>query len=310
MEINNSRIVNFFQNYPNLHPETILLKFIDFYETINQENEVKRTPSDLIDYNFIINNLQTKLNNIIAPHLLSEQTTLTNIYSQLSQLTGNNKIPVLKGKVTENNYIMSLSSIFNDSEISDCSSTSHAMDILLQQPGKIDIRFDIKDYSTNVPSKEIQKFKNDITYNMCHGILISDKSGIATKQNYSFEIIDNKFVAFYISNGYQQMENIPNIISFIRCIESIINNNSGINISSESMLIIHKELENYISCLDSIKKNLQNSIQICNKMTFSSLLNILQYNTSSTIITKFTCNKCHDSFTTKRKLTYHLKSHS
>jgi hypothetical protein len=306
MEITNPRIINFFKSHPNLNYEQLILHFIDFYEnnidcSLNNES---------LSNNTIINSLQQKLNNILTPFLVSEQTTLSNIHSQLSQLTTTNKTSVLKGKVTEKNYLNCLTSIFAECEISDCSNTPHSMDILLSQPGHLDVRFDIKDYTTNVPSKEIQKFKSDIVYNMCHGVLVSDKSGIATKQNYSFDIIDNKYIAFYICNGENQIDNLQHIICFIRNIESIINQNDGVVLTKKSINIIQKELNNYLGYIDSIKSNLQNSIQLCNKLTFSSIKNIIQFTSSNTNALNFKCSSCNETFTTKRKLTSHLKIHS
>lgn len=309
MEITNSRILNFFKNHPKLNIEKLLLHFIDFYESISP-NLNSDNLNNSFDYSIVIDSIQQKLNNLLTPYLLSEQTTLSNIYSQLSQITTSHKIPSLKGKITENNYLNFLSSCFSDSEVADCSAIPHSMDILIKQLGQIDIRFDIKDYSTNVPTKEIQKFKNDIQYNMCHGILISDKSGIATKKNYSFDVIDNKYIAFYVSHGNSHLNNLPDIISFIRCLESIITTNSGIHISQNSIEIIQKELSHYISCIDTIKSNLQNSIQLCNKMSFSTITNILQYSNNTLDQSKFVCSNCNETFATKRKLTYHLKTHS
>jgi hypothetical protein len=308
MEITNPRIIQFFQSHPNLNHEQLLLHFIDFYET----NLLSENPEKKIQDHILIDSLQQKLNNILTPFLVTEQNTLSNIYSQLSQLTNVNKTSVLKGKQTEKNYLQFLTNTFSDCEISDCSNIPHSMDILMSQPGQLDIRFDIKDYSTNVPSKEIQKFKNDIVYNMCHGILISDKSGIATKNNYSFDIIDNKYIAFYICNGDSQINNLSHIISFIRNIETIITKNSGVCITPKSIEIIQKELNQYLTYIDSIKSNLQNSIQLCNKLTFSSIKNILEYSSSNnnSISSNFICSNCGESFTTKRKLTFHLKTHS
>lgn len=302
MNIQNPKILQFFSRYPHLQPETVLLNFIKLAEII-LESDVS-TNSNYIDYTLINDSLNSSINNILAPHLVNEQNVLSNIYSQLSDLLRENKISALKGKRTEGEYLSYLTTVFKDSEIEDCAQLDHAMDILLRQQGYIDIRFDIKDYTTNVPSKEVQKFKNDMSHNNCHGILISDKSGIANKNNFSFDIINNRYIAFYITNSRDQMENIIYAINFIRSMESFVTKNNGIYLSDTVIKSIQLELDKYTETINSIKKNLQNSIQLCNTLSFNSISNLFQFNSSL-----FVCEICNQSFDTKRKLTYHIKTH-
>jgi hypothetical protein len=303
MIIQNPKILQFFSKHPDLQPETVLLNFIKLTETILESNG-NTTNSDYIDYTLINESLNTSINNVLAPHLVNEQNVLSNIYSQLSELLRENKISALKGKRTEGEYLSYLTSVFKQSEIQNCSQIDHAMDILLRQEGHTDIRFDIKDYTTNVPSKEVQKFKSDISHNNCHGILVSDKSGIANKNNFSFDVINNRYIAFYITNSKDQMENIIYAINFIRSMESLITKNNGIYLSDTVIKSIQLELEKYTDTVSSIKKNLQSSIQLCNTLSFNTISSIFQFNSSL-----FVCDICNQSFDTKRKLTFHLKTH-
>lgn len=303
MIIQNPKILQFFSKYPDLHPETVLLNFIKLVEPILQ-SDAEDTNNNYIDYTIINENLSTSINNILAPHLVNEQNVLSNIYSQLSDLLRENKISALKGKRTEGEYLMYLTTVFKDYEIENCSQVDHAMDILLRQQGYTDIRFDIKDYTTNVPSKEVQKFKNDILHNHCHGILVSDKSGIANKTNFSFEIINNRYVAFYITHSREQLDNLVSVVNFIRSMDSFVTKKDGLHLSNSTIQSIQLELDKYTEIISGIKKNLQNSIQLCNTLTFSNISNLFQFNSSF-----FVCEICNQSFDTKRKLTYHVKTH-
>ena len=305
MIIQNPKILHFFNKYSDLHPETVLLNFIKLVEPVLESDNTESNSNNYIDYNVINESLSSSINNILAPHLVNEQNVLGNIYSQLSDLLRENKISALKGKRTEGEYLMYLTTVFKDSEIVNCSQVDHAMDILLHQEGHTDIRFDIKDYSTNVPSKEVQKFKSDIIHNHCHGILVSDKSGIANKTNFSFEIINNRYIAFYVTNSREQMDNLVSVVNFIRSMDSFVTKKNGIHLSNSTIQSIQLELDKYTEIIGSIKKNLQNSIQLCNTLTFSNISNFFQFNSSF-----FVCDICNQSFDTKRKLTYHLKTHS
>lgn len=304
MIIQNPKILQFFSKYPDLQPENVLLNFINLAEIVLQ-SDMSHTGNNYIDYTLINESLTTSLNNTLTPHLINEQNVISNIYSQLSELLRENKISALKGKRTEGEYVTYLTSVFNNAEIQNCSQSDHAMDILLLQEGYTDIRFDIKDYSTNVPSKEVLKFKSDIQHNNCHGILISDKSGIANKTNFSFDIINNRYIAFYITNAREQLDNIVSAVNFIRSMDSCVTKKDGISLSNSTVKSIQLELDKYTEIIGSIKKNLQNSIQMCNTLTFSNISNLFQFNSSL-----FVCKACNQSFDTKRKLTYHMKTHT
>lgn len=124
------------------------------------------------------------------------QENLDDIKKKLERSKVSQKI----GKETECEYIELLTQFFDGYEIIDMSSTPKSADIKINHPHKPSLLLEIKNYSESVPTKEITKFLEDIRKNQCHGILISSYSGIHTKRDWTFDIIDDSFIVIYLSN--------------------------------------------------------------------------------------------------------------
>jgi hypothetical protein len=61
-----------------------------------------------------------------------------------------------------------------------------------------------KDYSRNVPLDEVKKFHRDIETQNCHGIFLSQQSGITSKQNFHIEFIGNNVLVYVHNVQYQK----------------------------------------------------------------------------------------------------------
>ena len=103
------------------------------------------------------------------------------------------------GNQTESEYLELLTKYLDGYEIINMSNTPKSADIRINHPYKNSLLLEIKDYSESVPTKEISKFLDDIRKNQCHGILISSCSGIHTKKDWSFDIIDDTWIVVYLS---------------------------------------------------------------------------------------------------------------
>lgn len=151
------------------------------------------------------NALQTK--NIADTEILKniQQATLQNNKIQeniddIKKKLERSKFSQKIGKETEKQYIELLTQFFDGYEVIDMSSTPKSADIKINHPHKPSLLLEIKNYSESVPTKEISKFIDDIRKNQCHGILISSYSGIHTKKDWTFDIIDDSFIVVYLSN--------------------------------------------------------------------------------------------------------------
>jgi hypothetical protein len=155
----------------------------------------------------------------------------------------------IKGKVGEDKMKQILTMLFPKNEIEDTHSTPGRGDFIITCRNDKKILIDNKDYSTNVPKKEIDKFEKDIRENadVYGGVLISNSSGVSKKDDFQVDIINSKPV-IYIHNTNQNNNKIKcaiDLIESILCANHIDFNDKEISdklskISSEIKRKIHK----------------------------------------------------------------------
>lgn len=301
MHIKNKRLLDFFLKY-NIDYENILLKVVDIIEPIIKDEKHE------INYNLLLESFTNEIKQNITDNNRKISDEIGVINTNLSEYINFIKVSSNKGKVKENTYFHMMSQTFPNYEIEDCSTLPNSMDICLKI-NNLSIRIDIKDYNSNVPLKEITKFHSDIISNKCHGILISDKTSISNKDNFTFDLIQDKYIAFYISKNNLDMNSIKNCIAFIKTIHSYI-------LSNDDKVFFHKKIiekisimiNDYSNNIRELKKSLQDCINMTNKLTMDNLSNLLNISLNTSILTtSFICEHCSTSFDTLRKKDNHYK---
>jgi len=219
-----------------------------------------------------------------------------------------------KGKMSENILESLLSQRFPNYIINRTSSESHSGDFILKTDNKPDILIENKDYEKNVNTEEINKFLRDIKENDICGILISQNSGISTKNNFSIEINDNN-ILMYIHNCNYDMDKINFALDIIYSLHDYISKNKiddKNSIDNDTFQNIQKEYLEFIKNRNDIINMLNNSIKHLRKMDLISIKTILEkYNNKLPTITSncFTCSECNKIFSSIPSLSAHKKKH-
>jgi hypothetical protein len=301
MIIQNKKIIDFFLKH-NINHEEILLKWIDMVEQVIVKN------TNTIDYNMLLESFTNNIDTKIQQNMSELSSRVIKIDDSFTQYMNYTKISSNKGKVKENTYFNLMTQRFPEYEIENCSQNPNSMDILLLIDN-VEIRIDIKDYASNIPLKEINKFHSDILNKKSHGILISDNSGISNKENFTFDLIQNKYIAFYISNNNLNMDYLKNAISFIKTIDKfIIPSNDNVFYSKEVFEKISLLLNKYYVNISELKDKLHDCMSITNKLTIDNISSLLNISLNSTeLLQVYTCDSCDIVFDTKRKLLNHAK---
>lgn len=139
---------------------------------------------------------------IIDESVNENKCQLTTINDMLTDLLNIKNNSSRKGKLGESLAINSLIKKYPDWEVIDTANTAHEGDIFINSKKYGKILYEIKTYNTNVNSKEIQKFKNDvITTNSNHGLFISQTSGIVGKKMMDMEIYNGKILIYVSCSG-------------------------------------------------------------------------------------------------------------
>lgn len=251
---------------------------------------------------------------------------LNNIITELPELKNNNLTHIndklLDFLKTNKNTNSSLSDDYHFSYIlnkifpsSSTDYTSTPLNFTLTRNNMPNILFDCKQYTYNVPIDEVNNFIKKCNDNNTSGILISNTSGIATKNNFHIDISDKNILLYLHNTNYNEniihtavdiLDYLANVISNIdpSCINPLTSAQLT-DINQEFQTFLHKKesVINYIR--DTNKKLLQQILDI----ELPSLHTYLSSKFNSIKALDFTCNICHN-FTGKnnKSLASHKKA--
>src|SRR5205085_2766519 len=140
---------------------------------------------------------------------------------QLSYIERANSIIALKengrkkGAVSERILQELLFSTFPSADVTDMTSVGHSGDFVLTRVNKPKILIENKEYAADTTYKQVQKFELDCRSTHMHGIMLSQASGIALKENYQFDIDMDKNILVYVHYVNMDGDKIKLAVSLI-----------------------------------------------------------------------------------------------
>jgi hypothetical protein len=179
------------------------------------------------------------------------------------------------GNTAQIAYSQLLSETFPTAEIEETNTTPRSCDIRLGfEAIKQPILVEIKNYSTTVPSLEVDKFKRDVFEKACHGIMIAQSTGIATKVDQQIEITNGTIQIYLCNNKLNAnavkvaVESIRSLSAYLRTEQTTEKGQSGPSgtdgesrtLSSEIIYKIVEELNNIAHVNTRIKESLKATI--------------------------------------------------
>jgi len=286
----------------------------------------------------------TILSNINQPltQLISDQKTiygkqLDDINNSVSTLnksmidvTDRFKNSSLKGRCGENILSAILNKLYPNANILDTTTSGHAGDFIMTRErynGK-DVRtskilFENKDFTTNVPLVDLNKFNNDVNDEQCSGILFSHSSGIAGRNNWQIDIM-NLTCKVYLHNVKYDPETIRVAIELVDSIEDSLITLHKLSDKSDSFVIpidtlreFEKEIRDFYTKKDNALKNIieSNKKIIDDVKTLdipnirSRIWDILSISDETNANKRHKCPHCTELFVTKQALGSHSKIH-
>ena len=230
------------------------------------------------------------LREIIVENNIENSENINKINLMLCDLLNIKNNSSKKGKLGESLAMNSLKKKYPDWTIENTTGTAHESDLFAYSDNYGKILYEIKTYSSNVPSKEIQKFKDDmITTNSKYGIFVSQTSGIVGKKLIDYEIIDNSILV-YIScaglNGHGIEIGTEFLLSLIdsgyldkRHLLKNDNIRDVLHEINESMY----ELNECINNFSRIKMQIDEHRNTMNRSVDMMYRNVIEYNTKANI---------------------------
>lgn len=205
-----------------------------------------------------------------------------------------------KGKHGEAKLEIILSQMFPTGVITNTSGMTACGDFIIERNDKSKVLIDTKDYDTVVPVKEVEKIIRDVEKNNCHGILVSQKSGIAQKNDFEVNVHNHKILIF-LHNAQYDNERLQLAFNMIDYLEPYIVNKSDEeaeeSISCEILYLINKEYQELASqklnIIQTIKKSQCDLVNQVQKMDLPSLTKYLDKKFANTGKAAFKCDKCN-----------------
>ena len=287
------------KNTLSIHTNDKITPAINHYNQITQD-KIK----------IMLNTLENKIEHVLNSNNtnMDKQMILTENISTLIKKMENSSI---KGAISEKLLYNVLLNLFANAEIDFTNQEAHHGDIILKRKNKFDILFENKEYNYNVPKREIDKFIDDINLNNCCGVMISQKSGIALKDNFEIEI-HKGHVVIYLHNVNYSAEIIKTAINIIDHLQGLVvsDTTSAINIDKEMLDSINIEYKNHaikkIEHIESIKNMSSKLIKQAEELKYPSIEALINKYYTGSINNEHLCT-CGKVWTSKRSLASHQK---
>ena len=226
-----------------------LLKSTDKNESFNQFLSAFETKSNnLLQPVFsFINASEERINNNL--NSIKEDSSKSKIFDELSEFLGKYKNSSYKGQFGENQLETVLNKLFPTAEVINSTGMKACCDFRINRNELPVILIETKNYDRNVSLDEVKKFIRDIELQKCHGIFLSQHSGITSKQNFQIDIKGQNIMVY--------VHNVDYCPHTIKIATDIIDSLSGklyeieetvddISISKEIIDDINKEYSQFI----------------------------------------------------------------
>jgi len=278
-----------------VNKENSLSLFLSTFE--NKSNNLLLQP--LYTY---INASEERINkNVISLKDNNNNSVQEKIMNELSEFLGKYKNSSYKGQFGENQLESVLNQLFPTGEILNTTGKVASCDFRINRQNLPTILFETKNYDRNVTIDEVKKFIRDIGEQKCHGIFLSQHTGITSKQNYQIDIKGSNILVYVHNVDYspQSIKIATDIIdSLADRLAEIEDNIEEINIPQETLDEINKEYASFIErkskIIDYSKEFIKKITNDVDDIKFPSLSKFLSLKCGSILNDEtIMCDICH-----------------
>jgi len=186
METTNPRILSFYKNHPEIDFEHVNLIMVELLEKLSSQNSYNIMNSQLLKEHF-----QDPMSSLIT----SCEERIINSLKNAPRKQIHNSGYQFK-------YI--LNQMYCTSDVMQVSNTFGLYTLVMKRPNKPKIVFANKDNDLNIELDDINNFIKFVEDNNCHGVFVSQNSGIASKPNYHIDYFNGNMVVYIQNTDYSQ----------------------------------------------------------------------------------------------------------
>ena len=180
----------------------LISDFTQKTETINNELILMRKKVELLgdkrlvmqkEHHNNLSNQKDEMERKLTEQRENYEKKLDELREKLINMSNITNVSSKKGQEGENWVFNELVRQFKSSQVEDCHAKGHKGDFTVSQ-GEMKGMFESKNYTRNVPKREIKKFRSDIENNadLRYGVMLSLKSGIVNHNDLSLEFCAGK----------------------------------------------------------------------------------------------------------------------
>jgi len=309
--VNLSQFNHVLNNFSNINDNIKILQntYISQYELLKSfifnNNQIliqSLHSSDSSNFSQIIQNHTQSINS----HLNDKLNIIQSNVESFNNILNN---PSKKGIFSELKVESMLSTAFPNTQILPTHNLTASGDFIIEHHICGNIIVENKEYNQNVPKSEIDKFIRDIETQNCHGILMSQSSGIANKFHLQFDILNNNIAVYLLHThyNYSHINDAVNVIQSLLSSPVFHNNSNDHNISTETLNELHKDFIKFKQNNEAIINNLQYNIKALKSNSLNSFESFLAskfYDIPNSPL--HICPKCKKSCKSKAGLTSHI----
>lgn len=294
-------------NVTNLNALKDILSTVKTELLKSNESMIGKVDSKIFE---LVNSLQVNLNNCIENSgvhgkVTNIEQTLTTLYNNFTHNSSK------KGEYAENILSSRLPEAFPEAEIVDTHNETNSGDFHIVMDNRPKILIESKNFSGNVPKRDIDKFYKDIQIQNCCGILCNTFGGIANKKHFEIDIIDNNILVFV--HNYQfdtsQLQLAANVIYNTHRLIKEKTEESSISLSSDFFSALKLEYDNFLRSFHHHLTIIKTSVNSLTDLHFTLVNDFFHRKSSkSNVITppQFMCEVCNKGFASKWSLKRHM----
>jgi len=285
--------------------EKLSASFMNMHKVIgnhidSSESRLTSSVNIIKDHNTKTYDLQTRI-----------QTDLENVSTRLINSSS-------KGLVSENILVNMLYDLFPTAEVTPTGQQASSGDVIIVRKDKIPIMVENKNYVGNVNSSEVSKFLRDVENKNMAGIFLSQKSGIAYKNNFEVDIYKGNVIIFIHNVDYDTdrircafdiVDHLTDILSSVDADQNEIENN--VMVTREMLTTINIEYGNFvtnrIACVKQIKEMSQRMVISVESLNLASIESLVKMHFQNSIKREYTCEYCDYQAKNARALSSHQR---
>jgi hypothetical protein len=258
------------------------------------------------NFNTLISSSESRIDgklNEVRDLSMKNITIEESLRSDLSNMLNKMENSSIKGKISENILNHTLQGMYPNADIQMVGNLKETGDIILSRHNKVRILIENKNYGNNVTFDEVKKFIRDVEIQNCNGLFLSQKSGIAHKNNFEINI-QNNHVLMYVHNANYDPDKIKIAVDvidhFSSKLDEICKNNDSDSITKELLNAINIEYQAFISnkltIVKSIKEQSEKLTKQIETLSFPSLEGYLSDRYSIYKKQEYECTNCNSFY--------------